>query len=72
MDEAPQHPHNQARGTFLFQEGTAQPAPAPRFSRTVPGVQRPAAKPGQHGEEILREWGVRAELIEALRGAGAI
>ncbi|SPE34547.1 Carnitine dehydratase [Burkholderiales bacterium] len=72
MDEAPQHPHNRARGTFLFSEGVAQPAPAPRFSRTSPGIQRPAAKPGEHSEEILREWGIRTELIEALRSARAI
>ena len=34
MDEAPQHPHNRARGAFIELDGVAQPAPAPRFSRT--------------------------------------
>ncbi len=34
MREAPQHPHNQARGAFIELEGVVQPAPAPRFSRT--------------------------------------
>lgn len=33
--EAPQHPHNQARGVFS-QNGAPIPAPAPRFSKAVP------------------------------------
>jgi alpha-methylacyl-CoA racemase len=72
MDEAPQHPHNRARGTFVVEEGAAQPAPAPRFSRTAPGIQRPPAKPGEHSVEILREWGIGAEAIDSLRDIGAI
>jgi len=40
ITEAPQHPHNVARGTFVEVDGVAQPAPAPRFSRTVPGARR--------------------------------
>lgn len=34
LDEAPKHPHNVARGTFIEIDGVMQPAPAPRFSRT--------------------------------------
>jgi len=33
MAEAPGHPHNAARGTFVERHGVVQPAPAPRFSR---------------------------------------
>ena len=41
LDEAPLHPHNVARGTFIAVEGQLQPAPAPRFSATpAPPVQR--------------------------------
>ncbi len=36
LDEAPQHPHNVARGTFVLREGMLQPAAAPRFSRSAP------------------------------------
>jgi alpha-methylacyl-CoA racemase len=36
MAEAPDHPHNRARGTFLG--GPAQPAPAPRFSASGAAV----------------------------------
>ncbi|HET7522658.1 MAG TPA: CaiB/BaiF CoA-transferase family protein, partial [Acidimicrobiales bacterium] len=41
--EAPSHPHNRHRGTFIDIEGVTQPGPAPRFSRTVPAVERPPA-----------------------------
>jgi alpha-methylacyl-CoA racemase len=34
MAEAPDHPHNRARGTFTEAGGVTQPAPAPRFSAT--------------------------------------
>ena len=32
--EAPRHPHNLARGTFIEVDGLIQPAPAPRFGMT--------------------------------------
>ncbi len=35
MAEAPSHPHNAARGTFIEVGGVMQPAPAPRYSVTV-------------------------------------
>lgn len=35
--EAPQHPHNRARGAFVRADGLTQPAPAPKLSRT-PGA----------------------------------
>lgn len=41
LAEAPKHPHNVARKTFIEVDGVTQPAPAPRFSRTVPEVQGP-------------------------------
>jgi alpha-methylacyl-CoA racemase len=34
LTEAPQHPHNVARGTFVEDGGLVQPAPAPRFQGT--------------------------------------
>ena len=40
LAEAPQHPHNVARGTFIEVDGVIQPAPAPRFVATpAPGVR---------------------------------
>jgi alpha-methylacyl-CoA racemase len=72
MAEAPQHPHNQHRGTFVDNDGITQPAPAPRFSRTPGAIQRPPAHAGQHTDEALAEWGVPADRLAALREAGAI
>lgn len=72
MDEAPQHPHNRARGTFIVADHGVQPAPAPRFSRTGCRIQGAPAKLGEHSVEILRDWGIAPDRIDALRQAGAI
>jgi len=72
MDEAPHHPHNRHRGTFVESGGVTQPGPAPRFSRTPSKIQRPPARPGEHTEEALGDWGFGAADLERLRKAGAI
>ena len=69
MSEAAAHPHNVERRTFVEANGHMQPAPAPRFSRTVPQIGRASAHPGQHTEEVLREWGVPD--VEARLAGGA-
>jgi len=56
-DEAPQHPHNRARQTFVAVDGVVQPAPAPRFSRT-PAEPPRAAQPTEL-QQVLRAWGVQ-------------
>lgn len=71
LSEAPQHPHNVARGTFTEVEGVTQPAPAPRFSRTPGEVRRPPPHPGQHTDEVLADWGL-GERIDQLRAEGAV
>lgn len=70
--EAPAHPHNRARATFVDIAGVTQPAPAPRFSRTPPGVPEAATAAGAHSEAVLRDWGVAEASITALRRSGAI
>jgi alpha-methylacyl-CoA racemase len=40
LAEAPSHPHNAARGTFIEVDGVMQPAPAPRYSLTVNDTPR--------------------------------
>jgi len=72
MEEAPKHPHNRHRATFVEVEGVVQPGPAPRFSRTPGEVQRPPASPGEHTEEALRDWGFSSVELEKLRAQGAI
>jgi alpha-methylacyl-CoA racemase len=66
MAEAPQHPHNRARGAFLEIDGVTQPAPAPRFSRTQPQAGEAAHAPGQDSAHVLAGWGFTAEAIENL------
>ena len=72
MAEAPLHPHNSARATFVEVDGIVQPAPAPRFSRTPGAIRRPPPRPGEHDAEALRVWGFSADEIGALRAAGAL
>ena len=67
MWEAPQHPHNVARKTFIELEGLDQPAPAPRFSKTVSEVRSPPALAGEHTDEILNEIGIDSDQIKILR-----
>ena len=52
MAEAPQHPHNAVRGTFIELDGVTQPAPAPRYSLTpcaTPAPPRPMPLPMDQG-----------------------
>jgi alpha-methylacyl-CoA racemase len=72
LGEAPHHPHNVERGTFVERDGVVQPAPAPRFSRTSPQIQRPPAHAGQHTDEVLADWGFDPEAVAKLRDTGAI
>jgi alpha-methylacyl-CoA racemase len=72
LAEAPQHPHLRARATFVEVDGVVQPAPAARFSRTPGAIQRPPARPGEHTDEVLRDWGFSAAQLEALHAAGAV
>ncbi len=72
LAEAPEHPHNRARGTFVEQAGVVQPAPAPRFSRTPGELVAPPPHPGQHTDEVLRAWGFEADEIAKLRADGAV
>ncbi len=72
LDEAPKHPHNVARETFLEIDGVVQPAPAPRFSRTVSKVHGPAPQIGADNEAALKDWGFDAAAVETLKANGAI
>ncbi|MGH9002244.1 MAG: CaiB/BaiF CoA transferase family protein, partial [Acidimicrobiia bacterium] len=72
MTEAPGHPHNQARRTFVEVAGIVQPAPAPRFSRTEPQISRPPSVPGTDTASALADWGLAEDEIAKLRSVGAI
>lgn len=68
LQEAPLHPHNLSRTTFVETNGFYQPAPAPRFSVTPGAIQSPAPKCGEHNQEALTDWGFSAQEILALQG----
>ena len=66
FNEAPDHPHNKVRGTFVDVEGVLQPNPAPRFSRTPGSVKGVAPNYGQNTRDGLLEWGFGAAEIDEL------
>ncbi len=70
--EAPDHPANVARKTYIEVEGVTQPAPAPRFSRTPSEVRHAGHNPGQDTDEVLAAMGFAEQEIAGLRESGAI
>jgi len=71
MSEAPLHPHNVARATFVMTEAGAQPAPSPRFEGAGGKLPPPASAAGQDTRVILREAGYESGAIEDLLRSGA-
>lgn len=54
--EAQQHHHNVARKTYIEVDGMVQPAPAPRFDRTVSEVQFGSRSAGEDTGEVIEAW----------------
>jgi len=59
VEEAPSHPHNVARATFVEAFGVVQPAPAPRFSRTPGLIQGPPPRSDEGGAAMAAQWRTR-------------
>jgi alpha-methylacyl-CoA racemase len=72
MSEAPLHPHNVARGTFVTRDDVVQPAPAPRFSATPAHLELPPPAAGEHTDAILAGLGLSADEVRRLREAGVV
>ena len=72
MSEAPHHPHNAARGSFIEVAGVTQPGPAPKFSRTVPTTPAPPVHAGENTVEALGAWGFDENRISRLVESGAV
>jgi alpha-methylacyl-CoA racemase len=72
MEEAPHHPHNRARSSFVQIDGVVQPAPAPRFSASATRIGKPPPAPGEDTASVLRDYGFTLARIELLRSQKAI
>jgi alpha-methylacyl-CoA racemase len=72
LGEAPDHPHNRARGTFVEVDGVMQAAPAPRFSRTAPDLPARPPRAGEHTREALVNWDFSTDELLGLLGSGAV
>lgn len=64
--EAPQHRHNQARGTFVVRDGVVQPAPSPRFSRTPAEIGAAPPSTGADTRGVLAAHGFAPGEIDRL------
>ena len=60
MTDATTNEHVVARGTIVVDDGIAQPAPAPRFSRTPGAIQGPTPPLGADTDATLADWGFSA------------
>jgi alpha-methylacyl-CoA racemase len=72
MSEAASHPHNVARKMILDVGGVQQPAPAPRFSRSVPDTPTPGSHPGRDTAAVLKDWGIPSGEVDQLIANGAV
>ena len=72
LEEAPTHPHNQARQTFVEHAGLVQPAPAPRFSRTPAEIRSAPGSPVSSSNDWLTEWGFSETEIAQFVSTGTL
>src|SRR3954463_14549681 len=70
FSESSPHPHTAARASHVEVGGVAQPAPAPRFSRTPGAVRRTPPERGEGALAALADWGFSAAEVERLRSGG--
>lgn len=72
LTEAPRHPHNRARNTFVEVGGVVQPAPAPRFGSTPAGAPEMPGGPGEDTDVVLTRLGYSSAEIGTLRDSGVV
>ncbi len=72
LSEAPEHPHNAARGTFIEIDGLVQNAPAPRFSRSAPSQPTGPRPQGADTRAVLAAAGYDETALAALADEGVI
>lgn len=66
MQEAPLHPHNQARGTFSMINHAARPSPAPRLQRTPSRASADIPRAGEHTLALLAGLAMDQGCIDQL------
>ena len=66
LEEAPAHPHNRMRGTFVEVGGVRQPGPAPRYPGTPLAAPTAPRREGEDSADILAELGYDADAIREL------
>jgi len=74
LEEAPAHPHLDARAAYRpvgGEHGPTLPVPAPRFSST-PTYPRPVPARGEHTDELLGELGYHPARIATLRSTSVV
>ncbi len=72
LEEAPEHPHNVERGTFVEAFGVMQPGPVPRFSRTTGAINGAPPLAGEQSRDVLASWGIESERAGRFLAAGAV
>ena len=70
--DAPSHPANVARNSYIEVDGVTQPAPAPRFSRTPSEVRNGGSEAGADTRIVLAEMGFSEDEVDELKTSGAI
>jgi len=71
LDEAPNHPHHQARNNFVEVDGFVQPAPAPKFSRTQQEVGSPPAF-GEALDLLASRLNISADELKSYQDKGIL
>lgn len=59
LAQAPLHPHNVARASFVSVGGVTQPAPAPRFSKTPTAIRWAPAPIRDDVDDAVADWAKR-------------
>ncbi|MCP5368499.1 MAG: CoA transferase [Hyphomicrobiales bacterium] len=72
LSEAPADPHNDVRAVFVERDGTWQPAPAPRLSRTPGAIQGSPRVPGADTLPALADWGCDPTVVRRLLDGGVL
>lgn len=72
LDEVAEHPHNRERRLILNVDDIAQPAPAPRLSRTPAPTPSPGNPRGADTRDVLKGLGYSEEEMKRLFENGVV